>query len=286
MQAGYSDEYWDSPDGLKLHYRDYPGRGDRPPLVCIPALIRNARDFEPFAEEYAGDWRVLSLDLRGRGMSDYAKDATSYNPLQYAKDIIALLDQAGIDKFVAIGTSLGGIVTMLLAELVPERIAGALINDIGPDIEAAGLDRLRGYVGQGGSFPTWMHAARYLKEIYGIAHPDHTIVDWLAMARRLMAISGGGRIVFDYDMRIGEQFNTPAAEGAGNLWSGWRALAGRPVLVLRGDRSDLLSEQTFRRMGRELPEAELVTVAGVGHAPSLDEPEAREAIARLLAKCA
>lgn len=285
--AAFIGREWTSADGLTLHYREYSGgQPGRPPILCVPGLTRNCRDFEPVADAFAGEWRVLCADLRGRGKSDYARDSNSYQPLQYAADILGLLDQAGIDRAVVIGTSLGGIVAMLLALQAPERLAGVVLNDIGPEIEPGGLARIRGYVGQGRSFPTWMHAARYLKEIYGIAHPEYAVGDWLAMAKRVMTIGGSGRIVFDYDMRIGEQFNTPSAEGAGSLWPGWRALAGRPVLVLRGDRSDLLSVATFERMGRELPGAELVSVAGVGHAPSLDEPEAREAIARLLAKCA
>jgi len=288
-EAGYSDGYWESADGLRLHYRDYPGRsevtGDRPPLLCIPGLTRNARDFEPIAAAFAGEWRMLAVELRGRGESDYAKDATSYTPLQYVADLSALLEQAGIARFIAIGTSLGGIITMLLAASGAERIAGAVLNDVGPVIEPAGLARIREYVGQGRSYATWMHAARALKEGQGAAFPDYAISDWLVVAKRLMVVSGSGRIALDYDMKIADAFNTPAAEGGVDLWPAYRALAGRPVLVLRGALSDILSANTLERMAREIPEAETVTIPGVGHAPSLAEPEARAAIARLLAKC-
>jgi len=131
----WTDRYWTSADGLKLHYRDYPGREDRPPLLCIPGLTRNARDFEPVAEVFAGEWRVLAVDLRGRGDSDDAKDSATYQAPQYVADIDALLEQAQIDRFVAVGTSLGGIITMLLAAQNAARIAGAVINDIGPAVE-------------------------------------------------------------------------------------------------------------------------------------------------------
>jgi len=285
-ETAYSDGYWESAGGLKLHYRDYPGRSDHPAVLCIPALIRNCRDFDALARDLSGEWRVLALDLRGRGESDYAKDPASYTPLYYAEDIETLLDGEGIPRVVAIGTSLGGIVTMLLALRNADRLAGAAINDIGPVIEPAGLARLRDYVGQGRSFPTWMHAARALSEIYGLAHPDHAIQDWLAMAKRLMVVGGNGRIVFDYDMRIGDVFNAPHAKEVPEMWPAWQALAGRPLLALRGETSDLLSSETFARMGEAIPEAELVTIADTGHAPSLDEPEARAAIARLLAKVA
>jgi pimeloyl-ACP methyl ester carboxylesterase len=285
--AAFSDGYWESADGLKLHYRDYPGRGDRPPILCIPGLTRNARDFEELAGALSGEWRVICAELRGRGESDYAKDSSTYNPLQYAADIAALAEQAGIEKFVAFGTSLGGIVTMLLGATRPGLIAGALINDIGPAIEPEGMARIREYVGQGRSFPTWMHAARALKETNGLAYPAYGISDWLAMAKRVLVVSGSGRIVFDYDMKIAEPIHTaPPDAPAGDLWPAWRALAGRPLLVLRGALSDLLSAATLERMKQEIPEAETVTIDGVGHPPTLSEPTARDALARLLARCA
>jgi pimeloyl-ACP methyl ester carboxylesterase len=282
----WTDRYWTSADGLKLHYRDYAGPDDRPPLLCIPGLTRNARDFEPVAEAFASEWRVLAVDLRGRGQSDDAKDAATYQAPQYVEDIDALLEQAGIARFVAVGTSLGGIVTMLLAAENAERIAGAVINDIGPVVEEPGLARIRAYVGQGRTFPSWMHAARALRETHGAAHPRYTIDDWLTAAKRMMSVGGNGRIALDYDMKIAEQLNAPPPETPVDLWPAWRALRGRPVLALRGELSDLLSEQTFARMGKEVPDAELVTVADTGHAPWLAEPEARAAIARLLARCA
>ncbi|MEO6152075.1 MAG: alpha/beta hydrolase [Croceibacterium sp.] len=283
---GYSVGEWTSADGLTLRYRDYPGRADRPPLLCIPGLTRNARDFEPVAEAFAGEWRVLCVDLRGRGKSAYAKDPASYMPLQYAGDVIALLDQAGLERVVAVGTSLGGIVTMLLALAAPARLAGAVLNDIGPDIEPAGLARIREYVGQGRSFPTWMHAARGLREQGGVAHPDYSATDWLRLAKRLMAVGTGGRIAFDYDMKIAEPFNAPPPAEPFDMWPALRALAGRPVLALRGALSDVLSAATLARMAREVPGLEAVTVPRVGHAPTLEEPEAQAALARLLARVA
>ncbi|MCB5424030.1 alpha/beta hydrolase [Altererythrobacter sp. CC-YST694] len=282
--AAFTDRFWTSPDGLKLHYRDYPGREDRPLLLCLPGLTRNARDFDPVANAFAGEWRVISVDLRGRGESDYAKDAATYNPLQYVADIEALLEQAGISRFVAIGTSLGGILTMLLAAGGAERIAGAVLNDIGPVLEPAGVARIRDYVGQGRSFPTWMHAARALKESGGAIFPDYAITDWLAMAKRVMAVGGNGRIAFDYDMKIAEPFNAPSAQEDFDLWPAYRALAGRPVLVIRGALSDLLSAATVRRMMKEVPGAESLAIRRVGHPPSLEEPGVKEAIANLLAK--
>ncbi len=286
MAEAYHEGEWTSADGLTLRYRDYPGRGDRPPVLCIPGLTRNCRDFEPLAESFAGDWRLIAIDLRGRGQSDYARDPATYTPLQYVADVRALLDQAGLERVVAVGTSLGGVVTMLLAASAPERIAAAVLNDIGPEVEPTGLARVRGYVGQGRSFPTWMHAARGLREQGGVAHPDFAVSDWLRLAQRLMVVGPGGRIAFDYDMRIAEPFNRSETTPATDMWPVFRALAGRPVLVLRGALSDILSAATLKRMAREIEGLQAVTVPRVGHAPTLEEPAARKAIAALLGKVA
>jgi pimeloyl-ACP methyl ester carboxylesterase len=288
--SAWADCYWTSRDGLKLHYRDYPakaglGREDRPVLLCLPGLTRNARDFENLALRLADDWRVISPEMRGRGDSAYARDSSTYNPFQYVDDINHLIEQAKIARYVAIGTSLGGLMTMILAMNAPERIVGAALNDIGPVLEAGGLARIGGYVGQGRSFPTWMHAARAIEETQGVAYPLYGIDDWLAMAKRLMVLSSNGRIVFDYDMKIAEPLQRAGGLPVPDLWPGIENLAGKPVLLLRGALSDLLSPATLGQMQAALPGAEAVTVAEVGHAPTLDEPDASAAIERLLVRC-
>ena len=223
--------------------------------------------------------------MPGWGNSAYAKVAATYNPLQYVEDVEALLGEAGIGRFVAIGTSLGGLMTMLLALKDPARIAGAVLNDIGPVVEPEGLARIRDYVGSGRSFPTWMHAARALEETHAAAFPQFAIGDWLRMAKRTMTLGQNGRIVFDYDMKIAEPFADEGGGPAPDLWPAFAALAGRPLTVLRGELSDVLSAATVREMAARNPSAEIVTIAGCGHAPSLDEPEARVAIDRLMARC-
>ncbi len=281
--AVYSDRFWSAGDGLRLHYRDYPGRSDRPPLLCLPGLTRNARDFAHLAQRLAGEWRVICPDLRGRGDSGYAKDPASYNPVQYADDLELLLSDQAIERFVAVGTSLGGILTMLLAARRPERIAGALLNDIGPELDPAGLARIRSYVGQGRSFPTWMHAARAVEETQALAFPTYAATDWLAMAKRVMVVGGNGRIVFDYDMKIADAFAPASDAPAADLWPALAALSDKPVTLLRGELSDLLTPHSLQQMLQRLPGAEAVTVPQVGHAPMLDEPAAVAAIDRLLA---
>ena len=285
----FVDRFWSSRDGLKLHFRDYAGPGAsenfyRPPIICLHGLTRNARDFAALAEHLSGEWRVLCPEMRGRGDSGYAKEAASYNPLQYIEDLGELLAQEGIERFVSIGTSLGGLMTILLAMTQPQRIAAAVINDVGPYLEPAGLKRIGSYVGQGRSYPTWMHAARALRENQQVAFADYAIQDWLAMAKRVMTIAGNGRIVFDYDMKVAEPFARMDVHAQPDLWPGVEALAGKPVLVLRGALSDLLSEETLAGMVQRLPGAEAVTIPGIGHAPTLAEPEAVAAIDRLLAR--
>jgi pimeloyl-ACP methyl ester carboxylesterase len=283
----YRDGFWWSNDGLRLHFRDYPARPEnahRPPVICIPGLTRNARDFETVAARLAGDWRVICVDLRGRGDSAYAKDAMSYVPLTYVQDMEALLRAETIDRFVAIGTSLGGLITMLLASTRPGRVMGAVLNDVGPQIEPEGLARIRDYVGQGRSFPTWMHAAWALAEAQGPVFPGFGISDWLDMAKKTMKVGPGGRIVYDYDMKIAEPFAVPGGEAGVDLWPTLAGLAPAPVLLVRGALSDLFSVATAERMLDTLPQGRLLTVANKGHAPSLEEPEVAAAIAALLAE--
>ncbi len=282
----FVDRFWHSRDGLKLHFRDYPGRDDRPPVLCLPGLTRNARDFEALAARLCGEWRVICPDMRGRGDSAYAKDSASYNVPQYIEDIGELLTDAQITRFVVIGTSLGGLMTMAMAESMTDAIAGAVLNDIGPEIETAGLERIRGYVGQGRSFATWMHAARALEESHSAAFPDYQVSDWLTVAKRIMALGGNGRIVFDYDMKIAEPLAQTNAGKQPSLWDGLAALAGKPMLFVRGALSDLFSEQTLVEMKLLLPDAESVVVPRVGHAPSLQEPGAIAAIDKMLARVA
>jgi pimeloyl-ACP methyl ester carboxylesterase len=282
--AAWSENYWLSSDGLRLHFRDYPGDLSRPPIVCIPGLTRNARDFEGVAERLAGRWRVICVDLRGRGQSEHAKDPMSYVPARYAEDIEALFAEHGLSRAILFGTSLGGIVTMLLAQRDASRIAGAVINDIGPVLEARGLDKIRGYVGRSLNWPTWLHAARAIAEAQGDRYPDYKIEHWIAYAKRLCKLTPNGRVVFDYDMRIAEPFKVPGGEAGFDMWEAWRGLATVPTLLLRGELSDLLSEETERRMKAEVPALETVTVPRVGHAPTLDEPDAADAIEAFLAR--
>lgn len=282
----YTDGYWWSGDGLRLHYRDYPGRADRPPLLCIPGLTRNARDYEQLAGRLAGEWRVIAVELRGRGESGYAKDPMTYVPLTYLQDLEALVGELKLDRFVAVGTSLGGILTMLMASTHPERIAGAVLNDVGPEIDPAGLGRIRGYVGKPSWHPTWMHAARAVAEANAHVYPDWGVTEWLDMAKRLYRLTSAGRIVLDYDMKIAEPFRVPGNEAGPDMWRAFAGLADKPLLIVRGGTSDILPAPVADRMHAQVAGSELVTIANTGHTPTLTEPEAAAAIDRLLARVA
>ena len=278
----WTDRFWYSAEGLRLHYRDYEGPRDKPPILCIPGLTRNFRDFEPVAERYAGKWRVLCIDLRGRGLSDHDPEPSRYQPHHYVADILKLLDQEGIADAVFFGTSLGGICTMLLASTDADRIAGAMLNDIGPEIDQTGIDRIGGYVGKEVRFENWDEAIAVIAERNREVFPRWQHSEWDRFARRIMHEAPDG-IRFQYDMRIGDNFRAATEGPQGANWDLYESLAGRPILILRGELSDLLeqdvAEQMVERLGND---AELVVVPAVGHTPNLEEPEAQAGMDRLL----
>ena len=172
-QEGHSSEadmrigYFLVRDGLRLHYRDYPGDSSKPPMLCLHGLTRNSRDFADFAERYSPRFRVLALDFRGRGESDYDPQPSRYNPLTYAADVIELLDQLGIMQAIFRGTSLGGLVTMTIAAMAPQRIAATILNDVGPDSTMRASIAFCTYVGSDVRFKNWDEAAEAIAANYG-----------------------------------------------------------------------------------------------------------------------
>lgn len=277
----YADRFFAAPDGLRLHFRDYPGSADRPPLLCLPGLTRNARDFEPLANRHSPRLRVLALEFRGRGESDYDPQPARYTPLTYAADVQQLLDHLAIDRAIFVGTSLGGLVTMAVAVLAPQRIAAAILNDVGPELSDAGLDRIKSYVGKGVRFRDWDEVARAIASNNAHAFEGYTSEDWVRMARRNMR-EDDGEIVFDYDMAIAEPFNTAGPAPDIDMWPFFAALAQKPLLAIRGANSDLLSAEALDTMRALAPAMKSVVVPGVGHAPDLSEPEAVAAIDQFL----
>ena len=273
----YADRYFAVRDGLKLHYRDYPGDVAKPPLLCLPGLTRNARDFADFAERYSPRFRVLALEFRGRGLSDYDPVPARYIPPTYAFDVVELLDLLGLPQAIFVGTSLGGLVTMAVAALAPQRIAAAILNDVGPELSDEGVDRIKTYVGRPVRFASWDEAAERIAASLRPAFEHYGPGDWLKMARRNCR-EDDGAILFDYDMAIAEPFNTVGPAPEVDMWPLFQALAQKPLLVIRGANSDLLSAEALRKMQGAAPAMKSAVVAGVGHAPELNEPQAVAAI--------
>ena len=283
--ATYIDDYFTVADGLRLHYRDYPGPAGQLPLLCLHGLTRNARDFADFADRYSPSWRVLALDFRGRGLSDYDPLPARYTPLTYAADVLQLLDQLAIVQAVFVGTSLGGLVTMALAAMAPQRIAASILNDVGPELTGDGLERIASYVGKSPRFATWEEAADAIAANNRHIPATYTRADWLKMARRVCREEDGA-IRFDYDSAIAVPFQTKGPVPRVDMWPLFRALGQKPLLVVRGEQSDLLSAATIEKMQDAVPDMKSVTVPGVGHAPMLDEPEAVAAVDAFLAEIA
>jgi pimeloyl-ACP methyl ester carboxylesterase len=282
MSERYTDRYFTNRDGLRLHYRDYPGSDGKPPVLCLPGLTRNSRDFADLADRLSPHFRVVALDFRGRAMSGYDPVPARYIPPTYAHDVIELLDQLAIPEAVFVGTSLGGLVTMLMAVMAPQRIAAAILNDVGPEVGQSGLDRIKTYVGKDIRFRSWDEAADTIAANYGASFDRYTHADWVKMAKRNCR-EENGEIRFDYDMAIALPFNTGGEVPQVDLWPLFTALAQKPLLLIRGANSELLSAETAARMQAAAPQMKFALVEGVGHAPELSEPEAVAAIDDFLA---
>lgn len=283
MTQTWNERRWISPDGLSLFARDYAAAAGpaRLPVIAIHGLTRNSADFGAIAPLIAQSGRrVLALDVRGRGRSDRAPDPMTYQPVNYAHDVLALMEQAGIARAVFLGTSMGGLITMALAALRSKVIAAAIINDVGPEVAKEGLARIAAYSGQPVDTPTWAEAAAYVKQHNAVAFPHYTDADWDAFARRVFRIGSEGSPELDYDPDIAVPIRAAGAKAlVPNLWPMFgRLTRARPVLLVRGETSDLLSPAIAAKMRKRAPKMDFVEVPGVGHAPMLDEPEAKAAI--------
>ncbi|WP_179562643.1 alpha/beta fold hydrolase [Sphingomonas sp. R3G8C] len=276
--SGFAARHWTTADGLALFARDYPALPGpaRLPVVCLHGLTRNSRDFAALAPWLAArQRRVLALDMRGRGQS--ARDPQArYDLGTYADDVVALLDALGIARALFVGTSMGGLITVELATRHPALVAGAVINDIGPQLAPQGLARIAGYVGKGEPLPDWQAAAQACARLNADVFPHYGPAQWLAMAHRLFR-EEQGRIVADYDPAIAQGFTRIVADP--DPWGKWNAFAqDRPVLLVRGTATDLLAPEVAEAMVADKPQATLALVPGIGHAPMLDEPAALAAL--------
>lgn len=282
--AAYGAHKFRSADGrLDLHARIYPGDG--PPLLLMHGLTRNSADFDPLVAHLAGRYRLIVPDQRGRGLSEWDPDPANYRPDVYAADMFALLDGLGIGAAGLIGTSMGGLMAMIMGAAQPARVPLIALNDVGARLEPEGLQRIQSYVGPSGPMRSWEAAAARCAAINAAAFPGFGPDDWLAFARRTCRENANGTIAFAYDPAISEsirgaQPTTVPAE----LWPLWDALTAIPVLVVRGALSDLLAAETVTEMARRHGGPfEAVEVPARGHAPLLDEPAALDAIRPFLA---
>lgn len=281
--ADYAEKTYGAQDGLCLHYRDY---GDplspAVPLLCLTGLTRNAHDYHELASRLAPTRRVVCPDYRGRGRSAYDPDWRNYHPRSYVSDILQLMVAADLQRIVIIGTSLGGLLAMALAVARPAALAGIVLNDVGPVIDRAGLDRIRSYIGRDHPQTDWGGAIAFVKETFATVGAKSD-ADWRRIAEGTFRKGADGKLHVDWDVALGRPLErSPVIP---DLWPLFRALRPIPTLALRGALSDLLTADTFDRMQREHPALQRVTVPGVGHTPTLDEPEARHAFDAFLASC-
>ncbi len=270
-----------TPDGLRMHAVVTRG-GPATPVVCIPGLTRNSSDFDDFARAAAETGRdVYAFSLRGRGKSEYDPNYLNYFPTTYVSDIVSALDQVKIRRAVFVGTSLGGIVTMLTAAAAPERVAAAVINDVGPELAPEGIARIASYVGARAADSSAVardldSAIAQIRAINDAAFPGRDNAFWERFARRTFDQQADGTWRLAYDPNIGRALLE--AGPAPDLWGPFKALSSVPTMIVRGAISDLLTAPIIDKMRAARPGFDYCEVADVGHAPTLTEDDALPAI--------
>jgi len=285
-----SSTFITAPDGLRLHARCHGRRSASGlPVLCLPGLARTAADFDALAAVLVSDAtrprRVVALDYRGRGLSDYDRDPANYSFQVEIADVLAAATALDCLPAVVVGTSRGGILAMLIAALRPTALAGCVLNDIGPVIEPKGLVRIKGYVGKLPQPRNFEEGAEILRRLFDAQFPKLTHEDWLTAARRTFK-EDGGRLVPTYDVNLaktmeGVDFERPLPP----LWKEFEALSAVPVMAIRGANSDLLSPETVEAMRTRHPGLETLEVPDQGHAPLLAEPDVIARIADFVARC-
>jgi pimeloyl-ACP methyl ester carboxylesterase len=287
--SDFSETFVDTVDGLKLYTRDYaplmPQTGL--PVICLHGLTRNARDFETVAPRIAAlGRRVIVPDMRGRGRSAYDSDPAHYVPTVYAQDVLTLLDKLDVSEAVFVGTSMGGIITMVVAALAPNRIAAAVLNDIGPRLQTEGLTRIGAYVGRTPPADNWEQAVAAVRAVTNGVYPSRAddAQFWDAFTRRLFREREDGKFIVDYDANIALAFTDPETASPVDMSPLFQALAVKPVLSVRGALSDLFSAEGVAHMKSLKGDLETVEISDVGHAPIMDEPAAWDAILDFLAR--
>lgn len=285
--AEYIERFVSTPDGPTLFLRDY-GREtslSEMPVICLHGLTRNSADFEGIAPVIASSGRrVLALDVRGRGRSDPDVDPSRYRPDIYVSDVEFIMSHFGIKRAVFVGTSMGGLITMLLAQRQPSKVAGAVLNDVGPVLNPRGLARIISYVGSVGPYPSWDAIVNAIQATQAVAFPRANVAFWWTFARRVAREQEDGTVVFAYDPAIAELFKKAPIGVAPDLMQAFQVLAENPVLIVHGAISDILTAEGIGAMRKVKPDLALIDVPFVGHAPTLEEPAATGAILKFLEK--
>lgn len=271
--ADFTQNFIRSADGLSLGYRIYAGNRERMPLVCLPGLTRNARDFHRLATTLSsiGDAApsIISVDYRGRGTSDRSADPATYTIGMEAQDLVLLLDHLQIRQACFIGTSRGGLILHILTGFAPERIGGVIFNDVGPALEVQGLRDIQSYLARAPDLTAWSEAVRHLKSVHGSSFPALQEEDWQDLARSVY-VERDGRITADCDPAISQEFAAMSLDGPlPDLWALFDQFADVPMMVIRGEYSTLLSEDTVQEMRTRRPRLQAVPAEGQGHAPLL-----------------
>jgi pimeloyl-ACP methyl ester carboxylesterase len=283
LPTSYRETIWASHDGLRLYARIYEGpKSTAGTVLCLHGLTRNSRDFEDLAPHLQSRYRVIVPDVRGRGRSARDPNPQNYQPAIYLQDILGLMDTAGADHASIIGTSMGGLLAMMMGMGQRQRVTAMVLNDMGPEVDPVGLARIKGYAGRLPPPKSWQDAVAQSQTLFGDAWPNLSAGRWSELARRAYREKADGTLEVDADPMIGEVLRAAPATAV-DLWPFWKALRGIPTLVIRGAQSDILSAATFARMKAENPELKQLEVAQRGHAPLLDEPECVAAIDAFLA---
>jgi pimeloyl-ACP methyl ester carboxylesterase len=279
-----------SQDGLLLAARIFDVTpSERLPLLCLPGLSRNSRDFiglgRFFARHASEPRKVVAVDYRGRGLSEPDRDWRNYKPLVEAHDVLAAATVLGIERAILIGSSRGGIVAMLLGALRPALIAGVILNDIGPVVEGTGLARIKKYLGSVPAVRDWDEALDTLRRGAGAQFPGLSEEDWRRQAEAYFAESGSG-IAPQFDRNLLRSIgDLDLSERLPVLWPQFMSLAGVPVLAIRGEHSDVLSPRTLVEMAERHPQFEHLTVRGQGHTPLLRDAPTLERILTFAQRC-
>ncbi len=284
MAPGFQHRTIHTNDGLTLSYREYGSRFSRTtPVLCLPGLTRNAKDFHEIACRLAPDRRVIALDARGRGRSDYDANYRNYNLVAEVGDVLALMSAKFDRPCLIIGTSRGGLAAMVLCAVRPYLVAGVVLNDIGPVLEPEGVARIKDYLGiVPEPLETWDDAIASLKAANEKDFPGLSDAQWQTWAERTFT-EKDGKPALDYDLKLRDAV-METASAVPEMWSQFRTMTDIPTLVLRGENSDLLSEKTVKDMRRAKPDLVAVNIKDRGHVPFLDEAEAIAAIEKLISQ--